>query len=58
MPAESIATDDYGRFTKTPNAPSLGDNAPAFQTTLSDGSAFDLAQAIKPTVIVFYRGFW
>ena len=55
----------FGRSqAQLPDAPNnvrplmVGDEAPALTLVNVNGQAFDLGAHKKPTVLVFYRGYW
>lgn len=56
----AISDDRYGGYKYAPDAPHIGDLAPAIEATLADGSAFVLSEALasQRVLLLFYRGDW
>ena len=53
-----LTDDRYGAFEAAPNAPHLGDPAPALDLYDANGGRFRLADQEGPVLVMFYRGFW
>ena len=58
--AIDISSNEYGQHSIAPDALGIGEYAPDFALSLSDGDLFVLGEEAKggPVVIVFYRGHW
>lgn len=58
--AIDISSNEYGRHSVAPDALGIGEYAPDFSLSLSNGELFVLGEEVKdgPVVIVFYRGHW